>query len=52
MILLETSLRLHDLITESQLRVLRECGHWVQLGRHDRFVTLVSQFVHEDLAAR
>ena len=47
---LDTSLRLHHLIARSQLHVFGECGHWVQIEQHDRFVALVSQFLREDQA--
>lgn len=43
---LDTSLRLHHLITRSQLHVFGECGHWVQIEQHDGFVRLVSEFLN------
>jgi pimeloyl-ACP methyl ester carboxylesterase len=30
--------------------VFGECGHWVQIEQHDRFVALVPQFLREDQA--
>ncbi|MBC8092263.1 MAG: alpha/beta fold hydrolase [Pseudonocardia sp.] len=44
---LATSMRLHELVSPSQLHVFGECGHWVQIEQRDRFVALVSQFLAE-----
>ena len=48
---LATSLRLHQLISPSQLHVFGECGHWVQIEQRDRFVALVSRFLAEQSVA-
>ncbi|OIQ86036.1 2-hydroxymuconate semialdehyde hydrolase [mine drainage metagenome] len=45
---LETSLRLHQLISRSQLHVFGRCGHWVQIEHAARFVRLLDQFFAED----
>ncbi len=45
---LATSLRLHELISPSQLHVFGECGHWVQIEQRDRFVALVTDFLATD----
>ena len=42
---LATSLRLHHLISPSQLHVFGECGHWVQIEQRDRFLSLVTDFL-------
>lgn len=45
---LETSLRLHGLIPNSQLHVYGRCGHWTQIEHASRFTRLVSDFLGED----
>jgi 2-hydroxymuconate-semialdehyde hydrolase len=42
---LQTSLRLHQLLDDSELHVFGRCGHWVQIEAGDRFVDLVSAFL-------
>ena len=42
---LTTSLRLHHLISNSELHVFRRCGHWVQIEADTRFVELVDAFL-------
>lgn len=42
---LQTSLRLHQLIDDSELHVFGRCGHWVQIEADDRFVELVDAFL-------
>lgn len=42
---LQTSLRLHELIGDSELHVFGRCGHWVQIEAGDRFVDLVDTFL-------
>lgn len=39
------SLRLHELIVDSQLHVFGPCGHWVQIEHADAFNRLVSDFL-------
>jgi pimeloyl-ACP methyl ester carboxylesterase len=39
------SLRLHELIDDSQLHVFGRCGHWVQIERAQEFNRLVSDFL-------
>jgi pimeloyl-ACP methyl ester carboxylesterase len=39
------SLRLLDLIENSQLHMFARCGHWVQIEHTDRFNTLVESFL-------
>ena len=41
----ELAIRLHHTIKHSQLHTYGNCGHWVQLERHDEFVTQVMAFV-------
>jgi pimeloyl-ACP methyl ester carboxylesterase len=41
------SLRLLDLIPNSQLHVFARCGHWVQIEHTDRFNALVAGFLGE-----
>lgn len=45
---LSNSLRLLELIDNSQLHVFARCGHWVQIEHTARFVTLVESFLAED----
>ncbi|WP_459969114.1 alpha/beta fold hydrolase [Nocardioides pyridinolyticus] len=45
---LETSLRLHELIDDSQLHVFGRCGHWVQIERADDFHRLVIDFLRDE----
>ncbi len=42
---LQTSLRLHQLINDSEQHVFGQCGHWVQIGADKRFVELVDVFL-------
>jgi 2-hydroxymuconate-semialdehyde hydrolase len=42
---LESSLRLHSLIPRSELHVFGQCGHWTQIEKRDRFVSLVKGFL-------
>lgn len=42
---LSTSLRLHELIDDSQLHVFGRCGHWVQIEHADAFNRLISDFL-------
>ncbi len=44
---LATSLRLHDLIEDSQLHVFGRCGHWTQIEHAARFSKLVEEFLDE-----
>lgn len=44
---LQTSLRLMELIDNSQLHVFSRCGHWVQIEHGGRFVQLVEAFLSE-----
>lgn len=44
---LATSLRLAQLIDNSQLHVFGRCGHWTQIEHAQRFVRLVRDFVQE-----
>ena len=42
---LSTSLRLHELIDDSQLHVFGRCGHWVQIEHAEGFTRLVGDFL-------
>lgn len=42
---LAASLRLHDLLENSDLHVFGRCGHWAQIEAADRFAALVADFV-------
>jgi 2-hydroxymuconate-semialdehyde hydrolase len=44
---LATSLRLLELIDNSQLHIFGRCGHWVQIEHAARFNTLVANFLAE-----
>lgn len=44
---LETSLRLSQLISRSQLHVFGRCGHWTQIEHNARFNRLVADFFAE-----
>lgn len=46
---LSASLRLHELITASDLHVFGRCGHWVQIEARRRFNSLVEAFLSEGL---
>lgn len=41
----ETSMRLHRLIRQSELHMFGECGHWVQIEKAARFSRLVAGFL-------
>lgn len=41
----QTSLRLLDLIEDSQLHVFGRCGHWTQIEKSDEFAELVIDFL-------
>ncbi|MFA9373712.1 MAG: alpha/beta fold hydrolase [Poseidonibacter sp.] len=43
----ENSIRLHNLITKSQLHGFGECGHWSQIEHKDRFNKLLVEFFSE-----
>jgi len=43
----ESSLRLSQLISRSQLHVFGRCGHWTQIEHSARFAQLVSNFLSE-----
>lgn len=43
----ENSVRLHKLITKSQLHGFGECGHWSQIEHKDRFNKLLLDFFSE-----
>lgn len=40
----QSSLSVLEHIPNSELVLLKQCGHWVQIEKHDRFVQLVDQF--------
>ncbi len=42
---LASSLRLFELIGDSELHVFGRCGHWTQIEHRDRFNTLVADFL-------
>lgn len=42
---LATSLRLHQLIEDSELHVFGRCGHWTQIERSGPFAELLGQFL-------
>ncbi|AUW60571.1 2-hydroxy-6-oxo-2,4-heptadienoate hydrolase (plasmid) [Sphingobium sp. SCG-1] len=45
---LATSLRLNELICDSQLHVFGRCGHWTQIEHANRFTQIVDLFLAED----
>lgn len=45
---LATSLRLHELIDDSELHVFGRCGHWTQIERSGPFAVLVAEFLSRD----
>lgn len=45
---LATSLRLHELIDDSELHVFGRCGHWTQIERSGPFSALVRDFLSRD----
>ncbi|MEQ8388080.1 MAG: alpha/beta fold hydrolase [Alphaproteobacteria bacterium] len=44
----QNSIRLNQLISDSQLHVFGKCGHWTQIEQRNRFNRLVRDFVAED----
>lgn len=42
---LETSIRLSQLLADSELHVFGRCGHWTQIERRTRFVDVVTGFL-------
>jgi len=49
---LDSSLRLANLLTKSDLHVFGECGHWVQIERMASFNRIVTEFFKNGLKAR
>jgi pimeloyl-ACP methyl ester carboxylesterase len=47
---MSNSLRLHALISRSQLHLFGRCGHWTQIEHAGRFVRLVGEFLAEESA--
>lgn len=45
---LATSLRLHELIDDSELHVFGRCGHWTQIERSGPFAALLAEFLSRD----
>jgi len=43
----ENSLRIFNMILDSQLHVFGKCGHWTQIEQTQRFCTLVDDFFNE-----
>jgi 2-hydroxymuconate-semialdehyde hydrolase len=44
---METSLKIFNLIEDSQLHIFGKCGHWTQIEHTERFVKLVDDFLAE-----
>jgi 2-hydroxymuconate-semialdehyde hydrolase len=44
---LQSSIRLNQLISKSQLHIFGECGHWTQIEHKARFIKLVDNFISE-----
>ena len=44
---LQSSYRLHQLISRSELHVFGQCGHWTQIEHNARFCELVADFLRE-----
>jgi 2-hydroxymuconate-semialdehyde hydrolase len=42
---LQSSLRFHELIPNSELHIFGHCGHWTQIEKKDRFLELVVPFL-------
>jgi pimeloyl-ACP methyl ester carboxylesterase len=42
---LSSSLRLHEMLPRSELHVFGQCGHWTQIEKRDRFVSVVDNFL-------
>ncbi len=42
---LTSSLRLLELLPRSELHVFGQCGHWTQIEKKDRFVSVVDNFL-------
>jgi 2-hydroxymuconate-semialdehyde hydrolase len=45
---LQSSYRLHQLISQSELHVFGQCGHWTQIERNARFCRLVADFLGQE----
>lgn len=43
----ESSENLFEHLPNAELVLLKECGHWVQIEKADRFIQLVDQFISE-----
>ena len=41
------SIRFNELIPNSELHVFGQCGHWTQIEKRDRFISLVIPFLQE-----
>ncbi|WP_374413701.1 alpha/beta fold hydrolase [Novosphingobium colocasiae] len=42
----EVSLRFSQLIPNCELHIFGNCGHWTQIEKRDRFIALVTPFLH------
>lgn len=43
----ESSLSLFEHLPNAELILLKECGHWVQLEKPNKFIQLVDQFIQQ-----
>ncbi len=41
----ESSLGLLDQLPNAELAIVKECGHWVQIEKHDKFIALTERFL-------
>lgn len=48
----ESSMSLLEHLPNAELLLLKECGHWVQIEKVDRFIELVDQFIGEKAKSR
>ena len=44
---LSASLKLSELLLNSQLHVFGKCGHWTQIEQNKRFINLILNFFNE-----
>lgn len=42
---LESTLKLHSLIPKSEVHLFGQCGHWTQIEKKDRFISVVQDFL-------
>jgi 2-hydroxymuconate-semialdehyde hydrolase len=40
-----STMKLHELIPQSEVHLFGGCGHWTQIEKKDRFISVVQDFL-------